>query len=439
MSNPIPDGWKKGVIGSFVKLQGGYAFKSIDSAGSGTRWLKIANVGKGKIKWDDKSYLPYNFGKEYSNFMLEQGDSVIALTRPITQGELKVALIRRSDVPSLLNQRVARILPKQHLVDRNFIYSLFRYEAIARDIEITIFGTDPPNISTKQIEEIRVILPPLPEQQKIAAILTSVDEVIEKTQAQIDKLKDLKTAMMQTLLTNGVGTKPASADAALNNSTAGRESYIPHTEFKDSPVGRIPKSWEVKPLSEYVSFLSYGFTNPMPESEAGPYMITAKDVYGLKIQYSKARKTTKAAYDDLLTRKSRPQVNDILLTKDGTLGRVALVEYENCCINQSVAVMTPNEKILPKFLLYLLASPSYQVEMLDKAGGSTIKHIYITIVDKMMLSVPCLSEQGRVVRIIDGLLNKIDLAEKKLLKIKNTKKALMQDLLTGKVRVKVDQ
>ena len=67
------------------------------------------------------------------------------------------------------------------------------------------------------------LFPPLPEQKKIASILTSVDEVIENTQKQIDKLQDLKKATMNELLTKGIG----------------------HTEFKDSELGRIPKSWEV--------------------------------------------------------------------------------------------------------------------------------------------------------------------------------------------------
>ena len=67
------------------------------------------------------------------------------------------------------------------------------------------------------------------EQQKIASILTSVDEVIEKTEAQISKLQDLKKGMMQELLTKGIG----------------------HTEFKDSPVGRIPKGWEVVKLGRF--------------------------------------------------------------------------------------------------------------------------------------------------------------------------------------------
>ncbi|WP_322619531.1 restriction endonuclease subunit S [Shewanella sp. YLB-07] len=79
-----------------------------------------------------------------------------------------------------------------------------------------------------RIEDTLVLNPPLPEQQKIAAILTSVDEVIEKTQAQIDNFKDLKTAMMQELLTRGVGVDGK-----------------PHIAFKDPLVGRIPISREV--------------------------------------------------------------------------------------------------------------------------------------------------------------------------------------------------
>ena len=175
----------------------------------------------------------------------------------------------------------------------------------------------------------------------------------------------------------------------------------------------------------------------MPESEDGPFMVTAKDINQLAVQYGTSRKTSQTAFDELLTDKSRPKVGDVLLTKDGTLGRVALVERDGICINQSVAVLRPNEKIIPKFLLYLLAAPLYQREMLDKAGGSTIKHIYITVVDKMKVAVPKLCEQERVVEVLDALLSKITLSEIKLVQYTSAKKALMQDLLTGKVRVKL--
>lgn len=321
----------------------------------------------------------------------------------------------------VISGQTLRMRTSNNLIYPEYLLYALRTEKVQQDIIGESVGSTRTSINTTILENLEVNVPPLPEQKKIAAILTSVDEVIEKTQEQINKLKDLKTGMMQELLTRGVGVDGK-----------------PHTEFKDSPVGRIPKGWEVEALKEFTSFLSYGFTNPMPEAENGPYMITAKDINNLKIQYSAARKTSQEAYDDLLTRKSRPEMNDILLTKDGSLGRVALVTESNCCINQSVAVITPNSRVIPKFLLYLLASPAYQQEMLDKAGGSTIKHIYITVVDKMLVAVPSLEEQEKLVAIFDSVFCKLELAEKKFNKLKNTKKALMQDLLTGKVRVKVD-
>ena len=97
-------------------------------------------------------------------------------------------------------------------------------------------GSSVIHIYASALDDLNIVLPPLPEQKKIASILTSVDEVIENTQRQIDKLQELKKATMNELLTKGIG----------------------HTEFKDSELGRIPKSWEVKPLSE-VADLKVGF------------------------------------------------------------------------------------------------------------------------------------------------------------------------------------
>ena len=94
------------------------------------------------------------------------------------------------------------------------------------------------NFQLAEYLQLKTAFPPLPEQQKIASILTSVDTVIEKTEAQINKLKDLKTAMMQELLTKGIG----------------------HTEFKDSPVGRIPVSWEVRRFGELTVSKELGTT-----------------------------------------------------------------------------------------------------------------------------------------------------------------------------------
>lgn len=131
----------------------------------------------------------------------------------------------------------------------------------------------------------------------------------------------------------------------------------------------------------------------MPDAEEGPWKITAKDVVNGIVNLDTARKTLQESYDKL-TEKSKPQLGDVLLTKDGTLGRTAVVEIEGMCVNQSVAVLRINEKILPKYLSILLQMPKYQRDMIADAGGGTIKHIYITKVVKMPIVVPSIEEQN---------------------------------------------
>ena len=153
------------------------------------------------------------------------------------------------------------------------------------------------------------------------------------------------------------------------------------------------KKYLAEPLGEYLQDITYGFTNPMPDAEEGPWKITAKDVVNGIVNLDTARKTLQESYDKL-TEKSKPQLGDVLLTKDGTLGRTAVVEIEGMCVNQSVAVLRINEKILPKYLSILLQMPKYQRDMIADAGGGTIKHIYITKVVKMPIVVPSIEEQN---------------------------------------------
>jgi type I restriction enzyme, S subunit len=179
---------------------------------------------------------------------------------------------------------------------------------------------------------------------------------------------------------------------------------------KAAEIGPVPEHWNVVPLVTYLELITYGFTNPMPDTEVGPWKITAKDVVDGNIDYTTARHTSQDAFDNLLTQKSKPKVGDVLLTKDGSIGRVAVVERDGICINQSVALLRPNQKIHPFFLKYLLLTPHYQRVMERDSDGSTIKHIYITRVDKMQVAVPpTIDEQEAVLNIVKSLDDKIEL------------------------------
>ena len=173
-------------------------------------------------------------------------------------------------------------------------------------------------------------------------------------------------------------------------------SHIENTLVNQSQFIEMSNKWknecDYEPLSNVINSITYGFTNPMPDTNEGPWKVTAKDIVNGRIDYSTARKTSRIEYDKL-TAKSKPAIGDVLLTKDGTLGRVAIVEREDVCINQSVAAIKCNERILPKFLANMLQMPEYQNKMMADAGGVTVKHLYITRVDKMLVCIPNLLQQ----------------------------------------------
>ncbi|MGY8682064.1 restriction endonuclease subunit S [Bradyrhizobium sp. UFLA05-153] len=180
-------------------------------------------------------------------------------------------------------------------------------------------------------------------------------------------------------------------------------------QSKLAAIGEVPADWHVGPLRDVLDLITYGFTNPMPDATKGPWKLTAKDIVEGRIRYEAARHTTETAFNTLLTDKSRPRIGDVLLTKDGSIGRVAVVDRDGLCINQSVALLRPNGRVLPHFLALLLRAPYYQSRMEGDSDGSTIKHIYITRVDKMEIALPPLAEQEHHLALLGTLDDRIDL------------------------------
>jgi type I restriction enzyme S subunit len=145
----------------------------------------------------------------------------------------------------------------------------------------------------------------------------------------------------------------------------------------------------------------------MPTVSDGPWMVTAKDIIGGRIDYSTARKTSLEAFAQRLTPKSRPLINDILLTKDGTIGRVALCDQDGICINQSVALIRANSDAVPAYLKYFLEAPATQDRLEQDSGGSTIKHIYITRIGDVPILLPPKHEQRAIAEVLSALDDKI--------------------------------
>lgn len=221
--------------------------------------------------------------------------------------------------------------------------------------------------------------------------------------------------------------------------------FRPYPEYKDSGVEwlhEIPAHWEVKPLSRGLERITYGFTNPMPISDEGPYMLTALDIGDGEILYESARRTTQEAFERQLTNKSRPQAGDILVTKDGTLGRIGIADGTPLCVNQSVAVLRFDRSAMSiEFVQNVLRSALYQDRMVFDAGGTTIKHVYISRLAKMPIALPpTTEEQSRICQhiavrraAIERLLRRV---RDGIDRLKEFRTALISAAVTGKIDVR---
>lgn len=190
-----------------------------------------------------------------------------------------------------------------------------------------------PSLGRDTLNAIPLLTPPLPEQQKIAAILSSVDDVIEKTRAQIDKLKDLKTGMMQELLTKGVGV-----------------DGVPHTEFKGSPVGRIPSSWDYVLLESVATVQTGVAKNAKAEGDMieVPYLRVANVQDG----YLNLSEIKSIRIDRSRLKRFSLKDEDVLVNEGGDfdkLGRGAIWENQiSPCVHQNhkPCICCPNGKIM---------------------------------------------------------------------------------------------
>lgn len=300
-------------------------------------------------------------------------------------------------------------------------------------VEVVKTNSGIPHISNGDIKNFRFPFPPLPEQQKIAAILTSVDEVIEKTQAQIDKLKDLKSGMMQELLTKGVGIK--------QGDSANGTSYIPHTEFKDSPIGKIPKKWEVSSLGELASFITSGSRGWAEYySKPGAMFIRIGNLTREHINFRFKDVVHVTPPNSAEGKRTLVKTGDVLISITADLGIIAVVNDDlgEAYVNQHISLVRLNNPEISRWVGHFLSHENSQKQFTANNDSGAKAGLNLMSIRNTKVAIPPIEEMHQIVKTLDSLDSWIAIKQEKLSKVQDNKKALLQDLLTGKVRVKVD-
>jgi len=161
-------------VGDHVDFQNGYAFKSEWFKASGIRLCRNVNVSHGILDWSESVFVDENVAQEFQRFALSEGDIVLSLDRPLITTGLKVARVQKADLPCLLLQRVAKPVPKHCELDLSYFHLWLNSPDFTDSIDPGR-SNGVPHISTRQVQKLPFVLPPLPEQR---LIVTKVDELM---------------------------------------------------------------------------------------------------------------------------------------------------------------------------------------------------------------------------------------------------------------------
>jgi type I restriction enzyme S subunit len=426
MSSVVPDGW----ITSNLDLVTKTVFSNVDkkSYADETPVLLCNYMDVYGNSYITKSieFMPATAKqREIDKFSLEYDDVMITKDSETPQDIAVPAYVSEQLEGVLCGYHLALIRTDKQKLSGGFLSHLLSLDSIQRRFYRLANGSTRFGLTAESINKAELTIPPLPEQKKIASILTSVDEVIENTQKQIDKLQDLKKATMNELLTKGIG----------------------HTEFKDSELGRIPKSWEVVPIDECLEHFQNGFAfSSSGYQEAGIPIISIVNI-SLDGKFKFDTKKEKKWSPSELEKLQRYQVknNDLIIAMTDVtpnmaiIGRGAVVNRKLVSLlNQRVGLLKPKERVLSKYLAYVFNGQYWRKSAQLSSSLGAQANLGTADILRLRVLLPPIEEQKTICAILSSLDEMSDVKNKRISQTQSLKKSLMQDLLTGKVRVTVN-
>jgi type I restriction enzyme S subunit len=280
-------------------------------------------------------------------------------------------------------------------------------------------------LSKKRLEKFTIPYLPVEEQRAIVSVLGVVDSAVELVDKVIAKTERLKKGLMQTLLTRGIG----------------------HKEYKKVKIAfmecEIPVKWQVKNLSETSMIKGrIGWHGLKDEEylEKGEYhLVRGTEFENGKVIWEKCVYISKERYE----RDPYIQLRegDVLVTKDGSIGKVAFVDElpKKATLGTGVFVIRPLRKTyLPDYIFYVMQSEFFEKFINVIKAGSTLSHLYQRDFKKFEFPLPPLIEQQKIAGILSAVDKKLEFEKNEKARLERIKRGLMDLLLTGRIRVKVD-
>lgn len=419
------EGWDTGKLGSLCSIEiGGTPSRSNpdywDSAKETTNhWVSIRDLNR-RVVSDTAEHIT-DIGARHSNVKLQKTGTVLLSFK------LSIGRVAFAGCDLYTNEAIAGLCSEE--LDSEFLFYGLQQWDLLQNVDQAIKG------ATLNKEKLKLIEFEYPadkeEQTQIASILSTLDLAIEQTEAIIAKQQQIKTGLMQDLLTKGVDENGVIRTEATH-------------QFKDSPLGRIPLEWEVTNLGDIISkhggkiqtgpfgsqLHAYEYVNE------GIPVVMPQDISSPGISTIKIARITEGRAKQLLRHNMLP--GDLIFARRGDLSRCAWIteQQKGWICGTGCLLMRPPSKVLsPKWTAEIYRFHTTQLQVDVQAVGSTMPNLNTGILSALLIALPKYEEQVRIEEHLQAAEEYQNKMADQLTKLGLQKTGLMHDLLTGTVRV----
>ncbi len=364
--------------------------------------------------------------KEQSKYAIQPGDCFFTRSSLVLSGIAHCNIIRSLPEAALFECHLMRVRPDKNQVIPEFLALWCRSSSARKFLMSRAKQVTMTTISQPDIAPLPIPLPPKEEQRRIAEILDTVDEAIACTSSLIIKLKQTKAGLLQDLLTRG-----------LDENGKLRDPQAHPEHFKDSLLGEIPKDWEVRTCESVCREIVVGIVIKPSQyyKPSGIPVLRSANVREAGLDPSDL--VFMSEQSNRILAKSMIRTGDVLTVRTGYPGTSCVVSPDfdgaNCV---DIIISRPSAEIDSAFLATWINSDYGKGQVLRVQGGLAQQHFNVGELQKLLIAKPSIEEQKAILTILNTHNTRIRQEQTYFNKLKLQKQGLMQDLLTGKVRVK---
>lgn len=362
-------------------------------------WMKSAWIKRRLVDSGEKYITKEGLRNSATNIVPQ--DNLLIATR-VCIGNVAI-----NKIDIAISQDLTGVVIKKSKAYPEYVYWALRNSE--NKVKQLVQGSTIKGVLREDLEKIKITRPSLPEQRKIATILSTVDEAIQKTDEGIWKTEILKRGLMQRLLTRGIG----------------------HTNFRQTELGEIPETWNIRKMGD--NRIAKIIMGQSPSSSS-----YNTDGEGLPFLQGKAEFGRIYPSPQIYTKTPQKiaERNDVLVSVRAPVGELNITPFK-CCIGRGLAAIRPQNSMLNTLFIFYYLKQNIR-RLLRLQTGSTFKAIRKNDLSEFKVFVPHVSEQKKIADFLATCDKKIGTELNKKTQLESLKKGLMQVLLTGKVRVKVD-